>query len=114
MSRWLVLVLLNHRPKGDYFYLVKLNAIAGDGKIHECGAKVNGKFTTNLKNLLRKHNTDILKELERKEKEKKEKAQKQQHHLYKCSETERQLSLTERVRKKMYDIKSEKYKKITK
>ena len=82
--------------------------VDGDGKIHECGAKVNGEFTTNLKNQLRKHNTDILKELERKEKEKKEKAQKQQHHyLYKCSETERQLSLTECVGKKMYEVKSE-------
>ena len=49
------------------------------------------------------------------EKEKNEKAhQKQQHHLYKRSETERQLSLTECVGKKMYDMKSEKCKKITK
>ena len=80
--------------------------VDGDGKIHECGAKVNGKFMINLKNHLRKHHPDILKELERKEKEKKEKAQKQQY-LYKCSETERQLSLTECVGKKMYEVKSE-------
>ena len=61
-----------------------------------------------------KHHPDILKELEKMEKEKNEKAhQKQQHHLYKRSETERQLSLTECVGKKMYDVKSEKY-KITK
>ena len=82
--------------------------IDGNGKIHEWGAKVNGKFTTNLINHLRKKNPDILKELVRKEKEKKEKAQKQQHHLYKHSETERQLSLTECVGKKKYDVKSEK------
>ena len=44
--------------------------VDGDGKIHECGGKVNDKFTTNLKNHLGKHHTDILKELERKEKEK--------------------------------------------
>ena len=62
---------------------------------------------------MRKHHPDILKELERKEKEKKEKAPKQQQYLYKRSETERQLSLTECVGKKMYDVKSEKY-KITK
>ena len=112
------------RPKGlmwDYFRLDKAECysrcivnVDGDGKIHECEAKINGKFTTNLKNHLRKHHPDILKELERKEKDKKGKARKQQHHLYKRSETERQLSLTECVRKKTYDVKSEKYKKITK
>ena len=49
------------------------------------------------------------------EKEKKQKAhQKHQHHLYKRSETERQLSLTECVEKKMCDMKSEKCKRIIK
>ena len=55
-------------PKGliwDYFHFDKAECYSScmvnvDGKIHECGAKVNGKFTTNLKNHLRKHNTDIL------------------------------------------------------
>ena len=97
-------------PKGliwDYFHFCKAECYSRciftvdcDRKIHECGAKVNEKFMTNLKNHLRKHHPDILKELKRKEKEKKEKAQKQHHYLYKCSETERQLSLTESVGKK--------------
>ena len=34
--------------------------VDGDGKIHECGAKVNGKLTTNLKNH-RKNTTLIFK-----------------------------------------------------
>ena len=45
--------------------------VDGDGKIYECEAKVNGKFTINLKNHLRKLHPDILKELETKEREKK-------------------------------------------
>ena len=44
--------------------------IDGDGKIHECGAKVNGKFKTNLINHLRKHHPDILKELEKRRRKK--------------------------------------------
>ena len=73
------------RPKGliwDYFHFDKAECysrcmvnVDDDGKIHECGAKVYGKSTINLKNHLRKHHSDILKELERKENKKKEKAQ---------------------------------------
>ena len=67
----------NLSPKGltwDYFHFYKAECYSRcifniDGKLHKCGAKVNRIFTTKLKNHLRKHHPDILKELERKEKE---------------------------------------------
>ena len=42
----------------------------GSGEAKECGVIVNGKFTTNLKNHLRKHHPQKLKEVEEKDRKK--------------------------------------------
>ena len=86
----------------------------GSGEAKECGVIVNGKFTTNLKNHLRKHHPQKLKEVEEKDR-KKEKPNEDAPSSTFSGISKGQLTLHQSLQaKKKYDSNSEKYQIITK